>query len=126
MNLAELDEALEGHQVLSVEYAQTICQWLAIPFDEQLVISWNSKQQAWREYGFVAVKETGSCVFGLDLSYYVCAKLGIDPAPGAHFTGKGFQTQANFSAIKKKLEERGVPDDGQGVPEHGTTGSATE
>lgn len=96
--------ALDGHAVLTVEGAKEICQTLGVPFDETLIFSWETSRQALDDYGFFPYTEgKGSGVDALRLSYTIVQQLGIQPAPGNAFSGKGFQARANREAIREKL-----------------------
>lgn len=104
MNQHQVLERLDGHVMLSPETAREVCAVLDVPFPEEFILSWQTTQEAWERYGFVATIAPGQGVDGLALSYHVCSQLGIDP-PGRHFVGKGFQSKANGDAIKKRLDE---------------------
>lgn len=108
MNVREAIECLRGHNVLSVSSARLVCETLHLPFDETLVLSWQTRDEAFQKYGFVAYSEPDSGVFGLNLSYHVAKALGIQEPPGQKFTGKGYQSQANSQAILQVLSERGM------------------
>jgi hypothetical protein len=98
----------DGHSVYGVELAQRICQVVGVTFEESLVFSWQSQQNALEQYGFFAREEgPGQGVNSLDLSYHVTRSLGLG-APGTRFTGRGYQARANAEAVRERLQAQGV------------------
>jgi hypothetical protein len=103
-------EALEvlsdGHSVVLEQVAQCICTVFNVPLDEKLLIRWNSREDAWARFGFTARSDgPGTGARSLELSYYVAEKLGLG-RPGAPFSGRGFQAQANGRAIAQFLSSK--------------------
>ncbi len=98
----------DGHSVYLVAVARRICQVVGVAFEESLVFSWQSRQDAFERYGFFAhVDGPGSGVNALALSYHVACRLGLG-APGKVFTGRGYQARANAEAVREKLRAQGV------------------
>jgi hypothetical protein len=95
-------DCLNGHVILSVERAREVCQVLEVHFDENLVMSWETGQEAQQKYGFIATVSPGTGVDGLRLSYHVAKELGLD-APGQCYIGVGKQSHANQQAIRQQL-----------------------
>jgi hypothetical protein len=107
MLIREAVAHLDGHAILSANAAKEVCQTLDIPFNDQLLLRWQNREEAWNTYGFVATAQgAGEGVDGLDLSYHVAEHLGLG-RPGAAFGGKGYQARANQQAIRRKLSELG-------------------
>jgi len=100
-------DMIDGHTFLTVEGAREVCATLDINFDEALVISWQTTQEAWETYGFMPTTCPGSGVDGLRLSYHVAHEIGIEEPPGRAYIGTGKQGQANKQAIRQKLSEIG-------------------
>src|SRR5215471_9958021 len=100
--------ALEGHNILSEQGAQEVCEALGVKLPGGLIMRWNGVKEAYERYGFFATSE-GPCsgVDSLELSYAIVEQLGIDPAPGRAYVGKGFQAKANMRAIAQLLSSRG-------------------
>src|SRR6266536_2525360 len=106
----ELSEALawlsDGHSVLGVEGAIALCEAVGVPFSGELVFAWESTEQAWGDFGFMAAASgPGTGVNCLALSYHVAKALGLG-APGRGYSGRGFQAQANGRAIARLLVSR--------------------
>jgi hypothetical protein len=104
-------EALEivgdGHSVASVEVAKEVCEVFHVSFSEDLIISWQSQQQAFECYGFFPFEDgPGEGVECLSLSYHVAKSLGLG-APGSAFSGRGYQARANAQAIVSAYVESG-------------------
>ncbi len=106
-SVREAVDLIDGHIFLTVETAREVCAALEISFDEALVISWQTQQEAWEKYGFVPQVNPGSGIDGLRLSYHVAKALGIEEPPGRAYIGTGKQAQANKQAIRQKLSELG-------------------
>lgn len=108
MNILEAVAHLDGHTIITTETADAVCKTLEVPpYSKQLVMSWQSRQEALDTYGFVAIHDgPGSGVDGLDLSYHVTTSLGID-RPGSCFSGVGLQARTNQQAIRQKMSELG-------------------
>jgi hypothetical protein len=107
----ELREALalleDGHTVLRREVAREICEVVGVSFDEELVMRWESREEAQEVFGFLAVGAgSGAGVDSLDLSYHIARELGLG-APGAVFLGRGRQAELNLRAIREELVGRG-------------------
>ena len=105
--LEALEFLSDGHSVLSEEGARQVCAVFGVSFADWLVMRWESKQDAYDRYGFIAVEDgPSSGVNCLDLSYHVASALGLG-APGRTFTGRGFQARANSQAIAQRVREDG-------------------
>lgn len=104
----EVLECLDGHTILTEQAAQDMCDALIVPFAPGLVMHWHDAVEAQEKYGVHGAKYN-SGVDSLELSYHICEMLHID-APGRHYTGKGFQAQANQKALREhfKLDKEKV------------------
>jgi hypothetical protein len=106
MLVREAIECLDGHAVMSPDSARQVCEAIGVDFNERLVMSWQTAQEAIQTLGFFPVASIGQGVDGLDLSYHIAEQLNLG-RPGAGFTGRGFQSRANQQAIRQKLSEAG-------------------
>ncbi len=105
--LEALELLSDGHSVLSEEETRQVCEVFNLPFPGDLVMRWESEQDAYDRYGFLPFEDApGSGVGTLDLSYHVARKLGLG-APGSAYSGRGFQARANSWAIADLLREDG-------------------
>ena len=109
MNKTEALELLQsGHGILAVATARLLCETLTIPFSHDLILTWETREEAREKYGFVTTAEgAGEGVDTLSLSYHVCEQLDIE-APGYSYIGVGKQARANAQAIAQELSRRGV------------------
>jgi hypothetical protein len=108
MELERFKDLLEGHGFISVQAAREVCAAADVLFISDLVISWQSRADAFSRYGFIPTCEgAGSGVDSLDLSYYLCRQFHLD-APGHAFSGVGSQSRANTDAILQELDKRGL------------------
>lgn len=105
-----------GYLVLPVDAAQRACLLLGVAPEVDApglpIVSWRDGDEAWEKCGLAGREGPGEGVESLALSYYVAARLGIDPAPGSAFAPRlnaGKQAAANMGAIRGTMLARGVP-----------------
>lgn len=99
-----MDYLEDGHTIITPSCAREVCSALGVPFDEHLVRRrYSDTSGDPKGLTMKAGMEGSEGVYTLHLSYHVVKELGIEPAPGADFIGRGFQAQANAGAVARKL-----------------------
>ena len=93
-----------GNLVLSIKAAKNICEYMEVPFTKDMVISWDSPQEAMERYG-IQTNVTDCGVEALILGYHIIHDLLREEPLGTEYVGRLSQAKANAKQIAAFFEQ---------------------